>query len=160
MNRCWRSPRRIGRWVLRSTVLPQPPWALQASQVHLVETRVSGQQVARRDHLRLDEVVVQQTSKQPQRRLCASPAMNHEIQILALVSGGATQLSADPPDQIVQAPAQRRSRALTLRMPRDQELEFDRPAAEGLMASPRELAPFVRANWFFRPLRNADNVVL
>ena len=102
------SDREMG--VLNAVVFPQPTRPVQMPKIQLIKGHAVRRQTVGRDHLRLYRLIMQQASEKPQRRLCVPPALDYEVQDLALVIDGARQIhppSADPADHLVQVPARR-----------------------------------------------------
>ena len=106
-------------------------------QIQLIQSCPVRRQAVGGDRLRLDRLDVQKTSEKPQRRLRISPRLDHEVQDLASVIDGTSQMhppSADPTDHLVQMPSRRRRRPAALQSPRNERPELDRPAPDRLVA--------------------------
>ena len=107
------------------------------AQIELVERRSVGRQPVSRDRLRLDRLVVKEALQKSGRRLCVPPALDYEIEDLALIIDRPPQvhpLAADPADHLVQVPARRRLRPASLQPLGDQGAKLDGPAADRLVA--------------------------
>ena len=134
--------------VLRPIVLPQPTRPVQVPQIQLIQSGSVRCEAVGRDHLRLDRLIVQQASEQPERRLCVPPALDYEVQDLAFVVDRAPQihpLAADPADHLVQVPARRRGPSPLLQPPREQGAKLNGPAPDRLVA---DLDPALRQQLF------------
>lgn len=107
------------------------------AQAQFIESRAVQAEAVRDDPSRLNRLISQKAPKQFERRLGIAPALNDQIQDLALVVHRAPEIHAPPADRadhFVQVPPRRRRWPPFPQAPGDQRTKLDRPAANGFVA--------------------------
>jgi hypothetical protein len=117
--------------ILCPIILPEP-LLMRTGQSETAERRGVGAQFVGDQQFRREAVLLEQLAHQPQRRPAVAPALDKQVEDLALVIDGPPEvhpLPGDPHHHLVQVPSIARPRAPLAQPSRDRGTEFQHPTS-------------------------------